>query len=100
MTNPMTTGAAMPTAALRDQTENSRARQVKPSIGSAIVAQLAATSSRADRGWIVCPDSPVSGWWPTISRLEAIVDAASIASARRAKTAATRDLAQNSFDRL
>ncbi len=52
----------MPTAALRDQTENSRARQVKPTIGSAITAQLAETSSSALRAWMVWPDSPVRGW--------------------------------------
>jgi len=50
MTRPKTTGAAMPMAALRDQTENSTARHVKPMMGIAMAAQLAETSSSAARG--------------------------------------------------
>src|SRR3954451_3354770 len=100
MTRPMTTGAAMPTAVLRDQTENSSARQVNPMIGSAMIAQLEATSSSAATGAIVWPDRPVSGWWPTSGMLETTVDVASTARATRAKTTATTDLAQKSFDLL
>ena len=44
---PITTGAAMPTAGLRDQTESRMARQVNPNTGGSISAQLAATSCRA-----------------------------------------------------
>jgi len=46
---------------LRDQTEVTRARHVKATIGSAMDAQLAETSPSAVRASMVCPDKPVSG---------------------------------------
>jgi hypothetical protein len=61
-------GAAMPTAGLRDQTESRIARQVNPSTGGQHDAQLPRPAS-ARSGGMVCPDSPIRGWWPTISRL-------------------------------
>lgn len=73
---------------------------MKPTTGSAIVAQPADTSSSATRGWIVWPDRPVNGWCPTTSRLETMVDAASRTRVSSANAIATTDLAQNSRDRL
>ena len=49
---------------------------------------------------MVWPDSPISGSWPTMRTLEAMVEAASSTSATRAKTHATTALAQNSLARL
>ena len=46
----MTTGAAMPTAGLRDHTESRIARQAKPERRGTTLAQLATTSCRAARG--------------------------------------------------
>ncbi len=100
MTMPRTTGAAMPTAGLRDHTESSIARQVNPSIGGSIVAQLSVTSRKAVPAGIVWPESPISGWCPTISRLDTIVETASRAITSVAKPPAVRVLAQKIRPRL
>jgi hypothetical protein len=100
MTMPITTGAAMPTAGLRDHTESRTARQVNPSIGGSIVAQLRTTSRNASAAGMVWPDSPVRGWCPTMSTLEATVEAASTIRTTTANPAAVRVFAQKSCPRL
>src|SRR5262245_17058980 len=61
------TGAAIPTAMLRDTTENSIARHVKAITGAPTAAQPSTTSRAASCGLIHYPVRPTSGLLPTIS---------------------------------
>jgi hypothetical protein len=83
MAKPSTTGAAIPNAGFRVRTDSSNASAVKPMIGGIAVAQAAMTSSSAWPEVMVCPDRPVSGWWPMISRLATMVLAAKTVSSSR-----------------
>ena len=63
ITMPITTGAAIPTAGLRDHTESRIARQVNPDRWS-MPPSWQPRSRKASEAGMVWPESPLSGWCP------------------------------------